>query len=336
MSLALTIALALAGCAGPLAAGTPAPLAAATHLDDPGLYLQWLGASSWVISRGHAVLVVDPFFSRPSLPAVLAAQLLGNFDYRADRIRAVLPDLPAGTRAVLIGHAHYDHLLDLPYYMARGTYTVVGSRSASNLLQGFQPAGLDVRVAEDWFARSIALDSVRVTPFPSDHAPHLLGHEFMAGEVPAPRRPARPWDFRQGRSVVYFVDFLDAGGAIRARVFVNGAASRPWVMQEIATQHAFLAEHPTDVAILCVPGWNKVHHYPLSVIEALHPRHLVFSHYDDFFAPYRAGEDPAAGMRFLPLADYRGFAERVRRLRSTYGFEIHEPRTGQALAFPGL
>ena len=118
-------------------------------------YIQWLGTSSWILSSGNDLVVVDPFFTRPSFVRVTASLMLpfvpSNFAYDPERIRAVLPELPKDTKFVLLTHAHYDHLLDIPYYINQNSgrsMTYVGSLTARNILLGFKPSALDFVIAE--------------------------------------------------------------------------------------------------------------------------------------------------------------------------------------------
>ena len=119
----------------------PVALALNENQSESALYIQWLGVCSWIISYRNDVIVVDPFFSRPSFLSVALSSalpyLFDDFGYNVDRINDVLPELPMNTRFVLIGHAHYDHLMDVPYYMKRKSgqnVTYVGSRTAENIL----------------------------------------------------------------------------------------------------------------------------------------------------------------------------------------------------------
>jgi hypothetical protein len=264
--------------------------------------------------------------------------------YEPERIRAVLPALPQDTDFLLIGHGHYDHLMDVPYYLANPSrITYVGSRTAYNILQGFHPPQpFEFRVGDDsqQLGHAIAHDGsqVRVTPFLADHAPHWQNLMLMAGHVDTPlsAEPRTVWDYKLGNTLVFFVDFLGAHDDIVFRVFVNGAAGTPLAMRNIPPE--FLADRPVDVAILCVPGWSWVRDYPESILGTLTPQHVVLSHYDDFFSPFQYGEDPQTDMQFVMMARYPAFLEKLEQSARTLPVkaEIHQPKTGEALCFqPG-
>lgn len=347
--------LALGGCARSFVPQRPVPLAVDHAADNETTYMQWLGVSSWVMSRGHEVVVLDPFFSRPTLlnMAFSLLRLTPHFDRKPERIEDVLPALPPGTTFVLIGHAHYDHLMDIPYYLmhpsGRGV-TYVGSRTARAILRSFQPPEMDFAVPDADPAVPIVRGHIAVRGFASDHAPHILGIEFMHidGDLEAqPTPPTRAGQYVDGITQLYLVDFLDAGNAVAFRILATGAANTPEGARALAAARAVVGQESTDVAILCVPGWDQVRGYPESVLGELRhrdangqwqkgPRHVVLSHYDNFFAPYRNGEDPNGEMDFVIRANYAGLRDKLLMLKSEsgYRFELHEPRTGECLAFP--
>jgi L-ascorbate metabolism protein UlaG (beta-lactamase superfamily) len=306
-------------------------------------YIQWLGTSSWILSSGNDLVVVDPFFTRPSFVRVTASLMLpvipSNFAYDPERIRAVLPELPKDTKFVLLTHAHYDHLLDVPYYINQNSgrsIAYVGSLTARNILLGFKPSALDFVIAEQ--RPSMIKGRVRVTALPSDHAPHFFGHTFMAGDVVSPMTevPSRVGQYVEGQTLVFLVDFLDAQENVVWRIFINGAANSAAGAEALRQHQSLLNEHRINVAILCVPGWDKVDDYPDTLLRLLRPENIVLSHFDDFGSPYRPGEDPNNGMKFLPFANYDRFVERLRLLNTSnnYGFSIYEPKTGQCISFP--
>jgi hypothetical protein len=301
--------------------------------------------SSWIISYQNDVVVVDPFFSRPSLLSVAFSTVLpyvfNDFGYDVDRINDVLPELPTNTKFVLIGHGHYDHLMDVPYYMKRASgqnVTYVGSRTAKNILLEFKPVSLDFWIAED--GGKIEKSRIRVTAFPSDHAPHFFGYKFMSGDVSTPRSsfPTQTDDYLEGQTLIYFIDFLDENSQVLWRMFVNGAANSPKGMNALASNQDFLKEHRVNIAILCVPGWDKVDDYPNSILSLINPDNVVLSHYDDFFLPYKHGEDPTrpGEMKFVSFANYDDFVTELKNLRAKYNYryDIYQPKTGQCLRFP--
>lgn len=339
----MAYAMILSACAATVSPLASPVLAAEQSPTRTDRYIQWLGTSSWILSSGDDLVVVDPFFTRPSFVRVTASLMLpfvpSNFAYDPQRIRAVLPELPKDTKFVLLTHAHYDHLLDVPYYInqnSRRSITYVGSLTARNILLGFKPSALDFVIAEQ--KPSMIKGRVRVTALPSDHAPHFFGHTFMAGDVVSPMTsiPSRVGQYLEGQTLVFLIDFLDDQERVVWRIFINGAANSAAGAEALRNHQSLLNEHRINVAILCVPGWDKVDDYPDTLLRLLRPEHIVLSHYDDFGSPYTPGEDPNDGMRFLPFANYDRFLERLKLLDTSnnYGYSIYQPKTGQCIFFP--
>ena len=360
--LLLCLLLSVVGCTREFIPQRPVPLLGVDYRsDDETTSLQWLGVSTWVMSRGPDVLVLDPFFSRPTLIRMILSLLRIRPDFYPDdaRIADVLPALPPRTRLMLIGHGHYDHLMDVSYYVAHPSgreVTYVGTRTARAIVRAFEqaagrPGQIDFQVPAANPEHAIVRGNIAVRGFASDHAPHLFGIEFMHIDgdldvMPAP--PTRVGQYVDGTTQLYLVDFLDAAKAVAFRVFVTGAANTPDGARALAAAREVVQRESTDVAILCVPGWDQVRNYPESVLAELRhrdeagrwqkgPRHVVLSHFDNFFAPYLNNEDPNGGMDFVIGADYAGMRQKLRDLMSTegYRFQLHEPKTGECLAFQG-
>jgi hypothetical protein len=104
----LARAMVLIACAAMISPVT-SPAWAAESPRPTSRHIQWLGTSSWILSSSDDVVVVDPFFTRPSFVRVTASLMLpflpSNFAYDSERIRAVLPELPKDTKFVLLTHA---------------------------------------------------------------------------------------------------------------------------------------------------------------------------------------------------------------------------------------
>jgi L-ascorbate metabolism protein UlaG (beta-lactamase superfamily) len=121
---------------------TPAaslPLSPAREIEwccHPGveeITIEYLGVGGWLMRMGESVLLTAPFFSNPGF---LDAGL-GRIEADSAAIERFLPPVNDAI-AILVGHAHYDHLMDIPYILRRRAPTALlyGSRTAVNLLHG--------------------------------------------------------------------------------------------------------------------------------------------------------------------------------------------------------
>lgn len=89
------------------------------------LCFRWLGVAG-IELRASEVLTIDPFFTRPPLWALD----MGRWSPREDLVRSVLPRCDR----VLVTHAHFDHLMDVPAVAAQTGATVYGSENTCRLL----------------------------------------------------------------------------------------------------------------------------------------------------------------------------------------------------------
>ena len=101
-----------------------------------GVHVTYLGTGGLLIERNGAAILSAPYFANNSLFRV-GLWCLAPRNNLVDQYLPALDDV----QAILVGHAHYDHLLDLPYLWAgRGRHTqIFGNRSMRNLLHGAHP-----------------------------------------------------------------------------------------------------------------------------------------------------------------------------------------------------
>jgi L-ascorbate metabolism protein UlaG (beta-lactamase superfamily) len=84
------------------------------------LQVTYLGTAGFVLKNAQRTVVVDPYVSRPG-PAALLSPLVPD----TALIRDTLPEADD----VLVGHAHYDHILDAPDLCKQTGARLIGSRS---------------------------------------------------------------------------------------------------------------------------------------------------------------------------------------------------------------
>ncbi len=302
--LILAALLATAGAA----AGATAGAAAASAGDPEPVAFTYLGAGGWLIRHGDAALLTAPFFSNPGLVEVGVGRLQTD-TAAVDRFLPPVADVPA----ILVGHAHYDHLMDVPYLArvhAPGA-RIYGSRTMVNLLRGdpaLDPDRLvDVEaLAGDHTAPGLWTSTpdgrIRFMPLRSEHAPHLFGIRLYHGEVDTPRSrlPERASEWLDGPTLAWLIDFLDEDGDVVLRIHYQDSASRP--------PRGFPPPHdgiPVDVVILCTAGSGEAEGYPDALVEALAPRHALLGHWEDFFRPM---DWP---LRPVPGTDVQAFEQRL-------------------------
>jgi L-ascorbate metabolism protein UlaG (beta-lactamase superfamily) len=339
----------LAGCSGPIAGLPIDPGAVRIPPDDPAyettVQIKYLGAGSVLIKRGADSLLTAPFFSNPSIPRVIFGEFgLADFKSLPEQVDRFLgrqdePDLAAVT-AVLVGHAHYDHMMDLPYIKKRflprakiyGSdtmrYTLTGDIElrAEDLVSvergAWEPPvdGEPERTGQWWYASG----RLRFMALKSEHAPIIGGIKFFEGHYHAPLHalPTRPSEWREGQTLAYLIDFLGADGrTVEFRIHYQDAASTP----PSGFPPGFDGspdQRDVDVAILCMPGYHQVTEYPEGIIGRVHPRAVLLIHWEDFFAPL---PDDPRDLRTVPTLNAQGFLERLTPVLRGAPFKMPAP-----------
>lgn len=295
--------------------------------------MTYLGVGGFLIRAGESAILTAPLFSNPGL----FETGLQTIRTEPDRISAHLPDVSDVT-AILVGHGHYDHLMDVPWILdnAAPRATVYANRTSAHQLAPFgfrwrraeaRPGATEERVVVlNGVAGSVerAGEWIRVAPrmrimaLRSDHAPHLAGHTLYAGErtrdMPAPPAAAAEW--LDGETLAFLIDVLAADGSVELRIYYQDAvAAAPYGL-------APRLEHPVDVAVVVPATFAEVAWQPEALLDHLRPRHVILAHWEDFFRP--PGR-PAEPVSFTDLPDFRDRLERA--LPAGVGYDLPVPGT---------
>lgn len=287
----------------------------------------YLGAGGWIMEWDGEMVLGAPLFTNPAFLTVG----MGHLRSDTARVEELLPPVDAA-RAILVGHAHYDHLLDVPW-IARNRASdawILGNRTTANILAGdrsLDPARVHVMNdlagsradVGEWVV--LPGERVRVMPLLTQHAPHFQGVELFEGTVdrPVERLPTAARDWVGGQGIAYLIEFLRPGGEVAYRVYYSDiSASTPWGFPPSVVGGSGRA---VDLAILTAPSFHEADWFPEGVLEALRPRALLLGHWEDFFQPWTRTPNP------LALSDFRVLSSRVERAMP--------PGTLWALPMPG-
>jgi L-ascorbate metabolism protein UlaG (beta-lactamase superfamily) len=253
--------------------------------ESKGVGLRWLGTAGFEISYDGWVVLLDPYLTRAPLRTCVTTPL--SPDLRAIRHHI------SGADAIVCGHTHFDHVLDVPAIARFTGAKVFGSRSASTLCRA---AGLpDDRIVDVQSSTGRQETRAEVGPFslrfvPSAHSP------FMAGRVPFPgdivdcdQVPARMHDYKCG--AVFGVIIEVAGRSF----FHAGSAN--------VTDDVVPSLREVDVLLLCVAGWPSTPNLPGRILRHTNPGAVVLSHWDNFFLPLSGGAKALPAMQMPRLVD---------------------------------
>ncbi|MCG8907717.1 hypothetical protein [Pseudomonas sp. DP-17] len=253
--------------------------------------LTYLGVGGWLVRwRGEALLFA-PSFSNPAFPPLLVSA-------KPQRIDEFMPKA-ADVSVLLIGHSHYDHLIDVPWVMQKYTprATAYGPETAGHILSAVKPPLKFVNVEPKRAAVSCASDGTRCRvaqsgtwlssgpfrfmPLESRHAPHFLGIDLLPGAYHADleRLPRTVWGWREGTTLAWLVDLVGEDGRTVYRLHYQDSASTP----PMGFPPIVLDNKRVDVEILCAASWDQVEQYPGALLRVTRPRRVALGHWEDFF-----------------------------------------------------
>jgi len=272
------------------------------------------------MEHGDDVILTGPLFSNPSLidtglrTARSDTTVVDRYMSRYDVSEA---------EAILVGHAHYDHLMDVPRTASvhAPAARIVTSRSALNLIGSWSGLADRIDLVEDSAGdrdhpgRWLHYGGVRVMALRSHHGPHFARYTLYRGTVDEPFAEEPSWatEWLDGETHAFLIDFMTQDDSIAYRVFYQDAvAETPYG----EAPSALIAERPVDVAIIVPSTFEEVPWHPEALIDNLEPRYVLLGHWEDFFIPVT---EP---MRPSPMTDH---AEFDRRLERVYGGEWWRP-----------
>lgn len=273
----------------------------------------YLGSGGWILEHGDDMVLTGPLFTNPGLvttgllPIRSDTAIVDRYMGRYDVSEAL---------AILVGHAHYDHLMDVPRVAARHAPTarIVGSRTVANTLGTWSGTAGRIDLVDDsagdqrtvgrWLRYG---DGVRVMALRSHHAPHFDGYTLYRGTRDTPRTEEPAWatDWVDGETYAFLIDFMASEDSIAFRVYYQDAVAPP---PAAFAPDALIAERPVDVAILVPATFDQVDWHPEALVENLQPRQVLLGHWEDFFSPMDA---PTRSIR---LTDIRHFEQRLERV----------------------
>ncbi|MBT3222634.1 MAG: MBL fold metallo-hydrolase [Proteobacteria bacterium] len=246
------------------------------------LHIQYLGTAGFVLKSAEQTVVVDPYLSRPGIRRTALLPL----EVDRLRIRRYIPEADL----VLVGHAHYDHILDVPELCRQTGATMVGSFDACNVgrAAGVPEAQLrGTRGREDiLFAGGLA------RPIPSQHGRVYFNRESLVGTIEEP--PAWPARFNQLKQGQVFSWYIEMAGV---RIVQIGSAQ---------FFESGFEDLECDVLCLCAIGRKYRPNYTREAIELLKPKVVLPCHWDLFTTPI---EDEA---NLLWGVDLPGFIQEIK------------------------
>lgn len=291
----------------------PGAIAALRHRNDPsvqadldwrrhdvelpaGLELQWLGTAGFRLSYERTTVLIDPYLSRAPLGSIARRTVL-----RSDPL--TVDGLVEDVDAILVGHCHFDHAVDVAYLAGRDGCTVYGSTSVRNLL-GLHGLAERARVVQPGRRYEIGPFTVSFTP--SVHSRLLLGLRIPS----------------DGELTCDSLDHLGAGSYRCGQVWgitIEIAGTTLYHLGSADLLDDEISTRGVDVLLCGIAGRLYSDRFTERILTALDPALVVAHHHDDFFRPV----DGPMGFSFN--VNLCGFVEDVERVAPGLPVRVLEP-----------
>lgn len=276
----------------------------------------WLGVATLLFDDGNTQILIDGFFSRPSVADILfSAKVQSNAahinrvldEYRMRRLAAIIPV-----------HSHFDHAMDVGAIANRSSASIIGSASTANIARGSSVPEDQIVIAENNQRYEFGEFSVRVIP--SNHAPIGWGGSVpYAGSIDEPLTVPSPVSrYREGQS--YSIVVAHPQGTT---VVQGSAGFLPGALDDVVA----------DVVMLGVFGLENLgrkytEQFWLSLVTSTGAKRVVPIHFDDYTRPFGNIE---LGPRFID--NFVDSALWLDEIRETWDNDVrlHLPKFGEKL-----
>ena len=266
-----------------------------TEPEPNAIRVTYLGVNGFQFeTNGHALLV-DPYFTRVGL---LSAALNQPIQSDPNRVAEGLKHVRPRVDAIVVTHAHFDHLLDAPEIVRRTHGKVIAGPTAIRLVESSGISPNECKIVKPGSMRKIGPWTIRVfaaqhdrlfgkvpfnkcphtrhekpsfSPAPSRHP---LPEREDEGEGAALKPPVKGSDWCVGEPLAFVIEaagkriYIDSGG-------VPGSPPDSRIRN-------------VDLAILGVALPDSRRRFA-EVVRQLRPRYVLPSHQDDMFAPVDRG-----------------------------------------------
>jgi L-ascorbate metabolism protein UlaG (beta-lactamase superfamily) len=255
----------------------------------PGLTMTWLGAAGFALHYQNTTILIDPYVTRMSLRA-----MVGRRPVVSDP--AAVAAWTSAADAILVGHTHFDHALDVPAIAKRFGCPVYGSASLRHLMQLHGQAERAVEV--------IAHEPYEVGPFRFSFVPSLHSKLYLGLATPS-----------HGELTCEHLDHLtplayNCGQVWGIRIEVAGQTFYHQGSADLLDDE--IRGGPVDYFLCGIAGRRFTRNYAARILCRLQPRVVVPTHYDNFF---HALDQP---LNFSLNVNLAGFPDEVRAVSTDF------------------
>src|SRR5262249_20658878 len=172
----------------------------------------YLGVNGFQFEADGHVLLVDPYFTRVGFWQSALNQWIES---NPARVNEGLKHIRSQVDAVLVTHAHFDHLLDVPEIMRRRHARLVAGPTAVQLAESFDISPHQCESVKAGSMRKIGPWTVYVLAARHDG---LFGRVPFDGKATSSQKPLRPSDWIVGEPLAFLIQaahkriYIDSGG----------------------------------------------------------------------------------------------------------------------------
>jgi len=234
----------------------------------------WLGVTTLLFDDGETQILIDGFFSRPSLADVLLDRPVKNDaatinrvidEYRMRRLAAIIPV-----------HSHYDHAMDIGAIANRSSASILGSETSANIARGAGVPEDQIVIVDS--GEEYEFGQFSVTLIESTHAPiGWSGSVPYDGTVDQPLQlPAPVSAWRVGKSYSIIISHPQGTTIVQGSAgFVNNA------LVGVKADTVMLG-----VSLLDGLGQDYAERYWKALVTTTGAAHVVPIHFDEFSQPF--------------------------------------------------
>lgn len=315
--------------------------------DKDEVQVAFLGVGGLLIRWQRAAVMTAPLYSNPTIGELALSEI------HPDRqlIEKLMWHDVKDVRAILAGHSHYDHLMDVPYVALHRAKNadVLGNEAMVKLLA---PIKRDLAARSPpnrlWSLEKNPIYDVpgapiRIRGIVSEHSPQV-GPQFVTRTarvlswfIPFPRvtfwrgederelesLPVRVGNWPAGTTLAYVVELLAPGSSTVAfRIYYQDSPTRP----SYGYPDWPASPHTYDLAVLTMGGATEFHDFPGDIVRYLKARFVMGIHWEDFFNPRQL---PVQGqynrkerIQYAPAVSEGRFLKAVRKAQPPGGRAI--------------
>lgn len=265
------------------------------------LTVRWLGVAGIAFALDGFTLLIDPMFTRPSPWQVISprgvapdAALVGQHIRQAD--------------AVLVTHAHYDHLLDVSEVLRQTGARAFGSRNTGLLLAAHRlPAERFTRIG---VGEQFDLGPFAVEVFPAGHT-HTPLDRWINGPLPEDlpgkaRLPLRLVEYRMDENFSF-------------RIQADGLTF-------------LVGNHPAAADVLLIAPFHAPEKL-VEIIRGVAPRVVVPVHWDNFLRPLSR---PQRAMLVTRRQGWKGWPPLRRMDLALFARQVEQISPGVRVVIPEI